>query len=253
VHVYAHKPGFVQMTVFNNFLFPSNQKKLRQAIKLVQDPKEYMAVCCGPTALWELSPAIFFKGNKWETKVDEERYWEINIDKAKQLIAEAKKETGWDGKLVLMTNTDYPNLYQLGQITNRDLTQKLGLQVDFQIMDWATLVTRRAKKEGWNIFHTGWSFAGAYDPFVAGWASPKWFAYWENAQAQKLQGDFATAADDAARMKVVEEFQRLVYDELPIIPHGQNAFISVYNKARVRDYIHLDGCGKAWWGAWLAK
>ena len=252
VRVYAHKPGSIAMTVFNNVFFPSDQQKFREAVALVQDPREYMALAYGPEELWDVCSAVFFCGGKWETHVAEDRYLAVNVERARQLIQEVKQETGWDGKVIVMTNTDYSSLYQLGQITERDLREKLGLTVDFQVMDWATLVTRRAEKQGWNIFHTGWSFAGAHDPFVAGWLGPQWFAWYDNAEMQRLQEDLATAPDDAARMRIVEQIQEKVYQEWPIVPHGMSFSISARGQW-LKEYLELDGFTAVWWNAWLDR
>ena len=35
------------------------------------------------------------------------------------------------------------------------LLREAGFKVDMQSMDWQTLVSRRAKKDGWNIFLDG--------------------------------------------------------------------------------------------------
>ena len=42
------------------------------------------------------------------------------------------------------------------------MMQKIGLNVDYQAMDWGTVVQRRAMKNpvdkgGWSVFHTFWS------------------------------------------------------------------------------------------------
>ncbi len=78
-----------------------------------------------------------------------------NIEAAKKLVA----ESGYKGeKILLMSPTDQPAILSVCQVVNSVL-QKIGLNMDYQAMDWGTLVTRRASKSppdkgGWNIFCT---------------------------------------------------------------------------------------------------
>ena len=47
--------------------------------------------------------------------------------------------------------------------------QQIGLNVDYQAMDWGTVVQRRAKKDppdkgGWSVFNTFWSGLDQFNP-----------------------------------------------------------------------------------------
>ena len=81
-----------------------------------------------------------------------------NPVKAKQMLQEA----GYDGTPVtLMRPTDLASIAKLPLVAQQQL-QAAGFKVDFQQMDWATLLARRAKKDapaqgGWNIFLTAWT------------------------------------------------------------------------------------------------
>jgi peptide/nickel transport system substrate-binding protein len=51
----------------------------------------------------------------------------------------------------------------------RDLFVRLGMEVEYVVSDWATLVQRRARREppaqgGWNMFHTTWNGLDAINP-----------------------------------------------------------------------------------------
>jgi peptide/nickel transport system substrate-binding protein len=79
------------------------------------------------------------------------------FEKAKALL----KEAGYDGKpVVLMLPADFAVLNKLPPVMAQ-LLKQVGFNVDMQTMDWATLVTRRTKKDpvdngGWNLFITFW-------------------------------------------------------------------------------------------------
>ena len=78
-----------------------------------------------------------------------------NVALAKQMIA----ELGYKGEpIVLMAPSDQPALSQMSEVA-RELFQSIGLKVDYQAMDWGTVVTRRASQNpidqgGWGAFIT---------------------------------------------------------------------------------------------------
>ena len=50
-------------------------------------------------------------------------------------MARAVQETGFSGKMVLLTNTDYSDFYASALIT-KEILESLGAEVDFQVSDW---------------------------------------------------------------------------------------------------------------------
>ena len=244
------QPGSKPMTVFNNAIPPFNHKKARQALAAVINQEEYLRASFGHPDLYTLCPAWFFCGGPWDTDVAQEMYDQRDIEKGRRLWQEFVQETGWNQPIILMTNTDYRHHYNMSQVTLKDLQEKLGVQVEYQVTDWATVVTRRAQREGWHIFHTRWSFGGALDPFKAGYLSPRWFAYYEHPRLEELKRDFVLAADDQQRMQVVEEIQRFLYDEVPVIQHGDSLSVSVTGP-KVRGYEAFQGFSVILWNVWL--
>lgn len=69
---------------------------------------------------------------------------------------------GYKGeRTVLLAPTDFPLLKTLANVCAEVMT-KVGLDVDYQALDWRTIVQRCAKKEpldqgGWSVFNTFWA------------------------------------------------------------------------------------------------
>ena len=78
------------------------------------------------------------------------------LDAAKRLIG----ESGYAGEpIVCMAAQDVPHIKAWGDVTV-DLLKRLDLNVDFNAVDWGTVVARRAQKKppsqgGWHLYHTG--------------------------------------------------------------------------------------------------
>ena len=110
-----------------------------------------------------------------------------DLAKAKKLVA----ESGYNGeKIVMMAPSDQPSLVAPSQVIARTVHQA-GLNVDYQVMDWGTLVARRARwtrrrKGGWNVFHTTWGGLATSNPGssfpLRGNGKQGWFGWPTDAQ-----------------------------------------------------------------------
>src|SRR5205085_2730470 len=120
--------------------------------------EDYMRAAVGDPKLYKVCAALFTCGAPMATDAGSEGLLKGNIEGAKKLL----KEAGYDGtKVVLLQVSDQVEVTPYGPITAQAL-RAIGLNVDMQVMDWNTVVTRRAKMDppdqgGWNIFHTNWS------------------------------------------------------------------------------------------------
>ena len=78
-----------------------------------------------------------------------------NYDKLKQDLIAA----GYKGeKVVILAASTIPTIWAEAQVAS-DTLKKIGMNTDFQALEWGTVVQRRASQEpndkgGWNIFYT---------------------------------------------------------------------------------------------------
>ena len=76
-----------------------------------------------------------------------------NYDKLKQELIAA----GYKGeKVVMLAASTIPTIWAEAQVAS-DMLKRIGFNIDFQALEWGTVVQRRASKEpidkgGWNIF-----------------------------------------------------------------------------------------------------
>jgi len=201
--------GNVGIMAINHLFPPFNDVRARRAILAAMSQEEYMRAYAGDEAsMWKPLPGYFTPG----TSLYNEEGGDIltsprKLDAAKRLIA----ETGYAGEpIVCMAAQDIPHHKVWGDVTV-DLLKRLGMNVDFNAVDWGTVVARRAQKKppatgGWHISHTSIYGVDAVTPIsnfiqadgnslVNGWAdSPAvaagtaaWFA------ATTLEGEKAAA------------------------------------------------------------
>ncbi len=233
------KIGNIEVIRFNHLQPPFNNQKLRQAVQMVVDQKEFMEAAFGDDpSLWRTGVGIFTPGSPAATDVGMSaltgtRDW----DGAKKLVA----ESGYKGeKAVIISPTDYPWLQAFCQVT-RELLVKLGINVEYVSTDWGTVVQRRASKEpvekgGWSIFCTGWEGLNLNDPAghypVMGNGQAAWFGWPDSPKMEALRTEWYDAPDAAGQKKATDAIQRLAFEEVLYIPLGQ-----FFQPIAVRDSI----------------
>ena len=156
-----------------------------------------------------------------------------SLDAARRAVEQA----GYKGEtIMLMGPGDVPYSKVLSDVTN-DLFTKLGLHVDYQVMDWGTLVQRRAKMDpvdqgGWSVFHTNWSGPDQADPAVNAFlrgngkdGAPGWPT---DPTMESLRNDWLRTTELSAQKTIARKMQALAFQNLPYIPLGQTIQITAH-------------------------
>ena len=107
-----------------------------------------------------------------------------------------------------------PGLAALGLVT-QDLLTRLGFGVDLQSMDLNTFFARRAKPEGWNVFHTTNTVPDMLTPlqnvYMNGAGAPDGFAGWpKDAEVERLRRAFAGTSDEGEHKRIAGDIHRRV-------------------------------------------
>ena len=183
----------------------------------------------------EVAPSYFTPGTPFYTDAGGEILkGPRKYDEAKKLLA----ESGYKGeKIALLVATDISITKAQGDVT-ADLLGKIGMNVDYQALDWGTVGARRAKKEapsegGWNIFHTWHAGADCINPapytaLDAG-GPIAWFG-WPN--SPKIQPDIANwydAPDKAAEQAAMDTINR---DTMEFVTYAPTGFFLQYQSWR---------------------
>ncbi len=145
-----------------------------------------------------------------------------NLKRAHQLLM----ESGYDGTpVVLMQATDQTALTKLPGVASQ-LLRQAGFKVKMQSMDWQTLVSRREKKEGWNIFMTSTGAVTVMNPvssfYLDATCYPKGWPGWPcDPELERLRDAFARADDDKTRKLIAEQVQARAVEIGAYVPLGE--------------------------------
>ncbi len=220
--------GALGVLAFNHLYPPFDNPALLRALLPAVDQQEYVEAAVGEQKDLGKYPAGFFTiGSPMANTAGLEALsGPRDIAKARQLV----KESGYKGeKISLMSPTDQPLLTQLCQVTN-SLFKAVGLNVEYQSMDWGTLVSRRAKMDppdqgGWNSFCTTWAGLSVSNPGssypLRGNGKKGWFGWPTDPKLEALRVDWFNTSDLGGQKKVCEQMQLEAFHAIPFMPLGQ--------------------------------
>ena len=214
----------------NHLQPPFNNPAIRRALLKAIDQSDFVTAVVGddPT-LSHVPTGLFCPGTPMANDAGlEVLTGKRDYEAAKQEIIAA----GYKGeKTVLLAPTDFPLLKALADVC-ADVFRKVGLNVDYQAMDWGTVVQRRAKKEpieqgGWSVFNTFWGGLDQFNPvghvFMRGMgegagAAPGWPS---SPRIEELRTQWIAAPDLAAQKALAVELQKQALIDVPYVPLGQ--------------------------------
>jgi len=207
---------------------PFDNPRIRRALLKAISQSDYMIAGAGTDPAMRHVPAgIFAPGTPLASTVG------LQVFTGPRDFPAAKKEieaAGYKGeKVVLLAPTDFAVLKALADV-GADMMQKIGLNVEYQAMDWGTVVQRRASMKpleqgGWSLFHTFWSGLDQANPvghaFLRGngkAAAPGWPTA---PKIEALRMEWINAPNPEAQNKIAKEMQQQALIDLPYVPLGQ--------------------------------
>lgn len=223
-------------TMMDNF-------KLRRAILAATYMEPVLQSAAGPEGLWNLNGSITPEGTVWYTKAGTENYNQNDPEKARRLA----KEAGYNGeKIVFMATTSYTQHYDSCIVLEKQL-RDAGFNIDFQIYDWATLVSRRVKPDLWDIFFTTHGFVP--DPILYTFLSDNYPGWWTTETRKNLTSQFTGTIDPEKRKEIWDKIQELVYTEVPIVKTGDMYIYDSYSP-KIQNIGDTSLIWPKFWGVW---
>ncbi|MDR1048395.1 MAG: ABC transporter substrate-binding protein [Synergistaceae bacterium] len=197
--------------------------KLRQALEAALDMEPALRAAIGPQELWKATGSMMPDTTEWYSAAGLDNYSQNNAELAKKLA----KEAGYNGeKIVFMASTSYKIHYDTTLVLVKQL-QDAGFNVDHQIFDWATLVSKRADPAQWDIFFTHHGFVP--DPVLFSFMSDAYPGWWATDAKAALSKAFVETMDFPARKGVWDKLQALIYEEVPVVKVGDYFSYDIYS------------------------
>ncbi|MFC3127548.1 ABC transporter substrate-binding protein [Pseudoroseomonas globiformis] len=242
--------GTLGTGVFNQLHPPFDNPAIRRAVLGAVNQQNYMIAAAGTdSSLWNASVGIFTPNTPMATRASLDVFGTPpGLERSRQAL----KEAGYKGeRVVLMSPSDQPVLAALGDVCH-DMLQKLGMNVEFVISDWGTLVQRRANKAppeqgGWNMFNTTWNGLDMINPVVTQVlrsGGERGYFGWPNIpRLEELRQEWLDANDLPSQQNIAREIQAAAIREVPFLPLGQY-FYKTAHRSNLSDVV--DGLFVFW-------
>lgn len=213
---------------FNQLWPPFDNPAIRRAVLHAVKQSEFMRAGVGnDTKLWRTPVGVFCPELPMGCTEGLEMFQK---DADFSALGKAIRDAGYKGeKVVLMVPTDQAISKSECDVF-ADILKKLDMNVDYQAMDWGTLVQRRAQDRspqdgGWNAFITGWTGLDQANPighvFLRGNGRKAMFGWPTAPKIEALRQDWIDAATADQRKALAVQLQKEAFEDVPYVPLGQ--------------------------------
>ena len=223
VQVFFYTPlGRQFMARFNHLHKPFNTPEVRRAAIAAFSQEPFLRAQVGSKDLYSTCPSMFTCGTPYANTAGSDIQAKSNLKKAQELL----KASGYDGTpVVILKPTDIFSINKLPDVGAQVLRQA-GFKVDLQVMDWQTMLGRRAKKEGWSLIFAAWDSPDIWNPINnaaldargeksagVGWPTDE--------RLEALRAQFLRETDDAKKKKLAEAIQARAFEVGTHAPIGE--------------------------------
>ncbi|HEX6723154.1 MAG TPA: ABC transporter substrate-binding protein [Burkholderiaceae bacterium] len=207
--------------VFNTKEGSMSQLAVRQATQAALGPGEMLAGGFGDTRFFIAEGNHFPKGTPFYSDAGTASYNERDAKKAKAMAEKA----GYKGDAVrILTSRQYDFHYNMALIMAEQL-KRAGFKAELNVVEWATLLQRRADPKLWDIYitHSGLFPEPMLSPPQLGDGAPGW---WSSPAKTQALAALNQEPNPAKRGPLWGKVQQVVYDEVPYIHVGKFASLS---------------------------
>jgi peptide/nickel transport system substrate-binding protein len=229
--------GLIAYLRFNHLHPPFDNPAIRRAVIGGITQSDYMIALNGPDkTLWRDNVGFFAPGTPLASTAGMDKLM------AKRDYAKVKKDleaAGYKGeKVALMVAVNISYLKIMGDVT-ADVFKKIGLNVDYQAVDWSTVSQRRAKMEppeqgGWNAFAIYDNGSSQVNPASHSWlrgnGKSASFGWPSSPKIEELRAAWFVAKDLDEQKKITTQIQQQAFEDVPYIPLGQSIPFTGFRK-----------------------
>ncbi len=220
--------GFISQLRPNHVIPPTNNVKLRRAIRAAISQREVMDAMMGADPDSAIVPMGYLATGNPE--IDMAGMDEITKRRSPAEIKALFADAGYHGeRLVLLHTTDQP-FYNIATLVVADSLQRAGVTVESQAMDWGTTLQRRSSKEaldkgGWSLFVSVTPVPEYRDPLLGsllrGNGKDAWIGWPEIPAMETAYNAWLDADTPAEQARLEREIQLIAIDQVPFIPLGR--------------------------------
>lgn len=207
--------------VLNTKQGPFANKRIRQAFQTALNQTELMQAAFGDSRFFRTAAAHFPPASPFHSTAGGAAYNKGDAGIAKRMLAEAK----YDGSVIRILNSKQYDFHHSLALVMGEQLKAAGFKVQLDVVDWATLVQRRADPAVYDVYITHSTFLPEpmLSPPQLGKGAPGW---WETPAKEAALAAFNAESNPSKRGKLWANVQEVVYDEVPYIRVGDFAALA---------------------------
>lgn len=230
--------------MFNHRSALGGNRTLRRAIVAAIDEEPVLLGTFGPRRFWRATPSFFPREHPLYSEAGGEIYRGHDLAAARRLLAEA----GYAGQPIRwMVSGELPHHLSAATITRAQL-ERIGLVVDLQVMDFATMAARRARPDGWDVFTATFGFVP--DPVFLLPLQPTFPGWYDDREMRALVQLLRRHTDPAVRLAIWDRAQRRFYEDAVAVRLG-DWFPLLLHRADLHG--EAGGPGTFHWNVWTGR
>ena len=227
---------------FNCQKGPATDINLRNAIISCLNMDDLMMLAQGAKSLYYLNPSLMQKSSRWHTDESLGKYNNVDLDKAREYLA----ASSYNGEpLVFITTKDNNYFYKTAMLV-ADMVKPIGINMDVQVYDNATLKQFRTNPDKFDIFSGG--LTGKLDPTLIAPLQDGWAGFYVSKRKDALCEILASEMDFNKRRAAWVDLTKVLYEDLPVITFGERSNAVVY-RSSVHDLF--DTMQQYYWNTWV--
>jgi peptide/nickel transport system substrate-binding protein len=221
------RTGEIGCLRFNQLFPPFDNAAVRRVVLSAIDQKEVMTAVAGAEpSLIKTDVGLFVPGSPMASTAGVEiTRGPKDLGKIKKELAEARYK---GERVVVLAASTIPTIFAEAQVAT-DVLQRIGMNIDLQVMEWGSVVARRASREpidkgGWNIFYTYLGGLGNISPgpdiAIRASGADAWFGWPTDPKMQALREAWFDAPDLEAQQKICRDMQEEFWQNPSYVPLG---------------------------------
>ncbi|MCD7101316.1 ABC transporter substrate-binding protein [Pseudoclavibacter sp. 13-3] len=218
----AENDPMVEVLLFNKKqgVFATNQK-LRQAVLTGLDMSKIAKAAHQSDDLYTLDGGMMPASSSLRSDASLDKYNQGDVEQSKQLVA----ESGYNGETIhMMANKDYSFMYD-GSLEIQQQLKEIGLNVQLDVMDWATQLQKLFVPDAWDMMLTDYSYSS--DPTNYAFLQPTGSGWTVSDDLTSINEQINTASTDKEKQAGYDALQNWFYDYVPVVIIDQLEQVSV--------------------------
>ncbi|WP_207539605.1 ABC transporter substrate-binding protein [Sabulicella rubraurantiaca] len=203
---------------------PFADPAIRRVLLSLVDQSEVMAGLGLSGRYSQTCNAFFICGSPYESDVGTEPMRRPSVEAAQAAL----RQTSYNGEPVVVLVASDLEAPKVSSEILADRLRRAGFTVDLQVMDWASVLARRTRRDGWSVFGVHALGVDLHNPLTNSIIGPNCTdsntgGFHCERALPPLFDAFAAASTQGERQRIAAQIQEVVYGQGIAVPWGQFA------------------------------